>query len=422
MLEDIQGLPVTTSSPAAIAAINQFIEQALCYGKKGESAVLKGIEADPHCILLQAYAAAHYLSQENAGSRQVAAHHIAVIQRRPHLLTQREELYVQAIVAWADRLIDRAIALHEAIAEQFPRDLISVQQGQYHYFYRGDSIRLLRIAERVLPDNANRPYLYGMLAFGFEQCGELEAAERLGRQAVTLNRYDPWAQHAVAHVLQTQGRVQEGIEWMEEYADTWEICNSMLFTHNWWHVALFYLKQGNFDHVFHLYDRYIWGAARKDSPKDQVGAIATLLRLELESIDVGPRWQEVGGYLSQRLHEHALPFQDLHFIYALERAGYSDWAATMLTSMQIHAKSLALLPRRTWLEIVIPAAEGLVAHAKGDWATAIARLQPVLPQLHGIGGSSTQRQIFDTLYRHALSSSSRHKNFGSSIDLKLVVA
>ncbi|WP_320073108.1 hypothetical protein [Nostoc sp. MG11] len=45
------------------------------------------------------------------------------------------------------------IATHEEIGNQFPRDLISVQQGQYHYFYIGNKEKLLEIARKVLPSN-----------------------------------------------------------------------------------------------------------------------------------------------------------------------------------------------------------------------------------------------------------------------------
>src|SRR3712207_7773522 len=62
-------------------------------------------------------------------------------------------------------------------------------------------------------------------------------------RSLEINRHDPWAQHAVAHVLETQGRIDEGIAWMSSFTDTWDKCNSMLYTHNWWHIALYYLDR-----------------------------------------------------------------------------------------------------------------------------------------------------------------------------------
>jgi hypothetical protein len=402
MLEDAQGLDVTTDSPEAIAALNSFADQALSYGKDAEAMILAGIAADPTCAIAHAYAAAHYLSLEKATAWKQAVPYLRAAQCYAKQATERERLYIAAIAAWAEGSIDRAIALHEAIAEQFPRDILSVQQGQYHYFYQGDQERLLHIAEQVLPANRENPYLYSMIAFGLEQCYRLPEAEALGRQAAAMQRHNPWAHHAVAHVLETEGRIDEGIAWMQSLADTWEQCNTMLYTHNWWHVGLYYLAKGDLQTVLSLYDTHIWGRACKESPKDQVGAIATLLRLELKGVNVDQRWRELAAYLCPRLHEHALPFQDLHYVYALARAGYQSWLAEMLVSMQSQARLTSLHSRAHWLEVVLPAARGLVAHAHGDWATAARTLRSVLSQLWAIGGSHTQRQLFEHIYHDAL--------------------
>ncbi|XGV96518.1 MAG: tetratricopeptide repeat protein [Leptolyngbya sp. BL-A-14] len=401
MLEDAQGLDVTTDSPEAIAALNGFVDQALSYGNDAEARILEGIAADPTCAIAHACAAAYYLSQENGAAWKQAVPFLQSAQRYAKRATERERLYIAAITAWAEGAIDRAIALHETIAKQYPRDILSVQQGQYHYFYQGNQERLLQIAEQVLPANRENPYLYGMVAFGLEQCYRLPEAEAMGRQATAMKRHNPWAHHAVAHVLESEGRVDEGIAWMEGLADTWKQCNTMLYTHNWWHVGLYYLAKGDLQTVLSLYDTHIWGRACKESPKDQVGAIATLLRLELSGLNIEDRWQELASYLSPRLHEHALPFQDLHYLYALARAGNQFELAEMLVSMQAHASAPNLCVN--WLDVVMPAAYGLVAHAKGDWSTATSLLKPVLPRLWAIGGSHTQRQLFDQLYRDALS-------------------
>jgi tetratricopeptide (TPR) repeat protein len=401
MLIDTQGLVVTTSSPTALAAINRFIDQSLCYGRDMETVILQGIAADPLCVIAHAYAAAYYLSQETTIDRQQAAPHLLAAQQHLAHTTPREQLYIKAIIAWSQQQILQAIALHETIATQFPQDLISVQQGQYHYFYQGNQPGLLAIAERVLPENRAKHYLYGMLAFGLEQCHRLREAEIAARRAIESNRHDPWAHHAIAHVLETQGRAAEGIAWMEQFADTWETCSSMLYTHNWWHIALYYLAQGDYQTVLHLYEKRVWGRARRSSPKDQVGAIALLLRLELRGVPVDNHWQEVALHLLPRLHEHALPFQDLHYIYALARAERHEWLRDMLQSLQARART-ENSNSQVWQEIVIPAATGLIAHAQRDFASTITALQPVLPRLVCLGGSHAQRELFQQIYEDAL--------------------
>lgn len=404
MLEDLQGLNVTTESTKAVAALNRFIQQSLNYGNEAETAISQAIQADPNCAIINAYAAAFYLSQENMSDRQRAIPYLRAAHQYKTSATEREQLYVEAISAWASGYINRAIACHETIADQFPQDLLSVQQGQYHYFYQGDAVRLLQIAERALTVNPNHPELLGMVAFGLEQCHQLQQAEWMGRQATALKRQNPWAHHAVAHVLETQKRTEEGIAWMMAVSDTWEACNSMLYTHNWWHVALFYLKQGAIVEVLALYEDRIWGRARQHSPKDQVGAISLLLRLELQGVNVERQWAELALVLQHRIHEHALPFQDLHYIYALARSNPSK-AYEMLVSMVAYAHRLDSLQRRRWLEIAVPAARAMIAHALGNWQEVIDRFKPVLPSLWQLGGSHTQRYLFKQVYLNALQQS-----------------
>ncbi|MBV8887006.1 MAG: tetratricopeptide repeat protein [Chroococcidiopsidaceae cyanobacterium CP_BM_RX_35] len=405
MVTDSQGLAISTDSHSAIDALNQFIDQTFYYGNQAENAILQALSADSTCAIAQAYAAAYYLSQETAITRRTAMLHLKAAQRYATTATKREQWYISAIAAWARGAISEAIDLHEATAREYPRDLISVQQGQYHYFYRGEAGHLLNITKKVLPVNADSPhlhYLYGMTAFGLEQCGELNQALIVGLQALALNRFDPWAQHAIAHVLEEQNRPEVGIIWMESHSDTWEQCNSMLYTHNWWHVALYYLTLGNVKKVLELYDQNIWGRANLFSSKDQVGAIATLLRLELQGVDVGQRWNSLAPYLYSRLHEHALPFQDLHYIYALARAGYTDWVNDLLQSLMIYAKRVPAELQYIWLQITLPVAKGLIAYTQEDWLTTISELRLRLPNLHVVGGSRTQRKLFEQIYQHAV--------------------
>lgn len=401
MLKDAQGLDITTVSKVAIAAINKHIEQCLCYGNQAESSVLAALAADPHSTFFNTLAAAYYLTQENTNDAHRAISYLDNARSYFTQANEREKLHFLATEAWANKKIDRAIAYCEEIVVRYPQDLLAVQQGQYHYFYLGDKLRLTSIAGNALNANAGNHYLMGMLAFGLEQSDRLDEAEQLARFALEINRADPWAQHAVAHVMETQGRYQEGITWLESFIDTWDNCNSMLYTHNWWHIALFYLSQGEINRVLSIYDHHIWGKARKSTPKDQVGAISLLLRLELLGIDVGQRWQKIAPYLRDRLHEHALPFQDLHYIYALARANRLDFAREMLFSMEAYAYKVQPYLQKTWQEVALPVARGLIAYAIYDWKKTTKELKPVLHRLHEIGGSNTQRKLFTQIYQDA---------------------
>ncbi|WP_341529781.1 tetratricopeptide repeat protein [Nostoc sp. UHCC 0302] len=401
MLKDLSQLEITTDSSTAVDAIDSFVDQLLSVGNDAQ-VILKAVEADPTCAIANAQVAAFYLFAGGSNALTQASSYLNVATVNLTHANNREKLYVAAIEAWAKRDIQQAIAYHEAIADDYPRDLASVHLAQYHYRNSGNSQGMLRIAEKVFAANRDNPYMYGMLAFGLEECHRLAEAEAFGRQAIALKRDNRWAHHAVAHVLETQGRLEEGITLMENLSDTWEDGSSAFYGHLWWHTSLYYLDIENFAKVLEIYDTRIWGRAKKDNGREQINAISLLLRLELRGVDVGLRWQELASYLQPRLHEHVLAFLDLQYIYALVRGGKEDWASELLDSMQLHAEKVLPYARRTWAEVGVPAGKGMAAHARGDWQKAIAYLEPVLPDLQSTGGSHAQRDLFEQVYLDAL--------------------
>lgn len=414
MLLDAQGLEVTTNSLKSIHAINQFAEQLLRYGKDVE-VIFQGVEADPDGVLANAHAAALHLFAETADAVAQAAPFLERAQQNLDRATERECLYVRAIAAWSDREIGEALKYHEQLATRYPRDIISVQIGQYHYFNRGDSQGLLSLIQKVLPANLENHYIHSMLAFGLEECRYLEAAEQAGKHATKMNRQNPWAHHAVAHVLESQGRLDEGIVWMEAVADTWESCGSF-YTHNWWHIALYYLDKEDFAKVLSLYDDKIWGRATKDSVPCHLDAIALLLRLELRGINVGDRWRSLGNYVVNHIHDHVLPLIDVQFIYALVRSGHEDKAQEMLQSIKAYAETAKPDLYSTWAKVAVPLARGMLAHAVKDWSAAVADLGAAIPYLQKMGGSHVQQHLFEQVYIDALMQSGEYRQARTRIE------
>jgi hypothetical protein len=395
---DNLGNPVTLQDPASLHALNDFVDGFIASEARAAN-VLQLAETD-HSAIAQAYCAALHMFAE---SREAPANARPFLTRAraaaPHA-TPREQRFVAAVAAWVDGDILQAIRLHEEQAREHPRDLASLKLGQYHLFNLGNAPGMLRMALSAADAAADVPYLHGMLAFAWEQCHLLRQAETAAWQAVALNRKEPWAHHALAHVMLTEGRIGEGLQFLHDVADTWTGLNSFMVTHNRWHQALFALELDQHAEVLRLYDEDVWGVVKEYS-QDQINAVSLLARLELAGVDVGDRWQDIGRYLAARLDDHVLPFLDMQYLYGLARAGRPE-AQTLLANIAAHAQRAPEAVRTTWQRVCLPASRGLLAHAQGDHAAAAEELGLALPQLIAIGGSHAQRDLFAQIHLDAL--------------------
>jgi hypothetical protein len=216
-----------------------------------------------------------------------------------------------------------------------------------------------------------------------------------------MERRDPWAHHVVAHCLEARGRMLEGVAFLQSMADTWKRCNSFMYTHNWWHLALFLIDLERHDEALGLFDSHVWGI-QKDFSEDQINAVSLLARLELRGVDVAARWNDIAAHLEPRLHEHFSPFLDLQYLYGLARAGRHGAVTEMLASLEDRAERATAAEREAWADCAVPAAHGLASYAKGDFAEAARLLGRGVPHLRAIGGSIAQRGLFGAIHLDAL--------------------
>lgn len=394
MWTDCLGNPVTLDESSSLAAVDDFVEGFIASESRAVNILSVTQDASP---VVQAYAAAMHMFAESREAADNARPFARRAQARAAQGTGREQRFIRAVCAWVDGDLDRAIALHEEQAREHPRDLASVKLGQYHLFNRGEAPRMLRIAQAALPAAADVPYLHGMLAFGWEQCHAFEQAEAAARQAIAMRRKEPWAHHALAHVMLTQGRIEEGHAFMQDVSETWTGLNSFMLTHNWWHQALFALALGRTDEGLAIYDERVWGVA-KDYTQDQINAVSLLARLELAGAGVGNRWEDLGQYLAGRTADQVLPFLDMQYLLGLARAGRPE-ADTLMRNIERHA----LQGPAVWREVAVPASRGLLAWARGDHASAARELGQALPRMEQAGGSHAQRDLFTRIHRDASS-------------------
>ena len=397
MWTDCLGNPVTVRDARSVAAVDDFVEGFIA----SEARAVNVLAAAGHddSPIVQACAAAVHMFAESRDAPMNARPFLERACARADEATPREQRFIGAVGAWVEGDIPRAIRLHEEQAREFPRDLASVKLGQYHLFNVGDSPGMLRIALHARDAAADVAYLHGMLAFGFEQCHQLAEAEASARRAIAIRRKEPWAHHAIAHVMLTQGRHREGSEFMQSVSDTWTGLNSFMVTHNWWHRALFGIELGEYGEVLRMHDERVWGVA-KEYTQDQVNAVSLLARLELAGVDVGGRWQDVAAYLAARTSDHVLPFLDVQYLYGLARAGRPE-ADVLMRSIESHAARSG----GVWKDVALPTARGMLAHARRDFSRAAEQLGRALPRMAGIGGSHAQRDLFTRIHRDAVARS-----------------
>ncbi len=400
---DSLGNPVHLQDRASLAALNDFVEGFITCEARAVN-VLRVAEHDRSAIVQASWAALHMFAESRDGPANARPFIDAAKTAAPQA-SEREQRFVAAIAAWIDGDMARAMALHDEQARLHPRDLASLKLGQYHRFNVGDAAGMLRLAQAALPAASDVPQMHGMAAFAWEQCHLLAPAEAAARTALAMTNREPWAQHALAHVMLTQGRLQEGLQFMQHSSVTWTALNSFMVTHNWWHLALFAIDLGDTDLALQTYDQQAWGVVKSYS-QDQVGAVSLLARLELAETDVGNRWQDVADHhIALRLDDQVLPFLDLHYLYGLARAERPQAQTLLHNIVQRGADAGATGDAdidSIWRQVAVPAAHGMLAHAQGRYPQALEHLGQALPRLALIGGSHAQRDLFEQLYLDAL--------------------
>jgi tetratricopeptide (TPR) repeat protein len=415
MRRDYLSNPVCAQSDATLRGIDDFIEGYLAYERRAER-ILAAADAEPGSCLANVYAGLLWMLLEAPAGARHAAKYLAAAERAAPHATRREQVNTAMLRSWVDDDPARTLRLCDQITDEFPRDLVIVKTHQYLEFNRGNAPEMLRVALKVAGANADVPYVHGMAAFAYEQCHLLDEADAESRAALGMLRKEPWAQHALAHVLLTRGRIDEGAQFLEEAAGTWTDLNSFMLTHLWWHLALFYLSQGRERKALELYDRHCWGVA-KDYSQDQIGAVSLLARLEIAGLDVGGRWQELADHLVARARDTMLPFLTLQYLYGLARAGRPE-ADVLLESVRRRAEAAPSFTREAWRDAALPGCEGLCAYARGDYAGAWRHLASCVPRMALAGGSHAQRDLFEQILLDIAVKDGRHATAQQMLELR----
>jgi tetratricopeptide (TPR) repeat protein len=406
MLHDVRGLAVSTSDRSALDLYEAAAQQMLSYSTAALATVEAALERDPGFVMGHCLKAALVVSATEATLEPMLATAVVAGERNAARATDRERMHLSAARAWLERDFARSIDQYGRIAVEYPRDAVAIQTAHLGHFYLGMTTMLRDHVAQVLHawDEALPGYAYvlGMYAFGLEENGEHGRAERTGRRAVELEPADAWSSHAVAHVLEMNARIGEGIRWLEEGSRHWASDNGFVF-HNHWHLALYHLDRGDAEAALAVYDRRI-RPSRSPAVLELIDASALLWRMFLLGHDVGRRVRELADDWRSHLGEGYYVFNDAHAMMALAAAGRDEDVRALLGAVEAAAAARGT-NGQVIREVGLRICRAIAAFGAGDHGTCIEELVPVRHLAVRFGGSNAQRDALSlTLLEAALRS------------------
>jgi tetratricopeptide (TPR) repeat protein len=406
---DVRGLPISTASAKAAAAYDYLITGYLAQRADTPARVTALLEVDPDFALAHCMQGYFAMMAYKQASVPTAAQAARAAQSLAASATPRERIHIAALAAWVEGELDRTIALWESILRIDPLDVVAFRLAHFANFWLGRPQDMVSSVERVISawsdDMPGYATILACHSFAHEEAGNYRAAEPSGRRAIEIDPGDLWAAHAVAHVMEMQGRRSEGIEWLTTLAPKWEGSHNLQH-HLWWHLALFKLEYGDYAAVLDLYDTRFRNlsapltVAAPDVYIDVQNAASTLFRLQRLGVDVGNRWEELADKAEARIGDCVSAFTLPHWLMALTATGRIAAAERMVAAMRAFADNRGTVPRIV-RDYALPIAEAQIAYAAGHYAEAVALMRPAIGGMYRLGGSHAQQDVLEQFFADA---------------------
>jgi hypothetical protein len=193
--------------------------------------------------------------------------------------------------------------------------------------------------------------------------------------------------------MEMQGRIGEGIHWLESRAGDWAPNNSFAF-HNWWHLALFHLDRGDAEKVLSLYDSSLHPAP-PEYALQLLDATSLLWRLHLEGADLGGRARIVADNWASRLDRERgfYAFNDLHAMMAFVMAGLDKEADRLIDDLRWTVNNGSGINVMMTRDVGLPLCQAIRAFGDGRYGEARTLIESVRDIANRFGGSHAQRDV-----------------------------
>jgi tetratricopeptide (TPR) repeat protein len=401
---DLHGLPLSTASEGAALAFNHAVMGYLKYRADTPARLAALMTAAPDFAM--AHVLKGYMTMLSFKLANVPAARSALEAARSLAegADAREAAHAAALSHWIEGDLDRTLGTWEHILDDHPRDVLAFRLHHFIAFWLGRPATMAREVERAMPKWSPELAGWGPLlacrCFAHEELGNYTLAEDMGRAAIDIDPGDLWAAHAVAHVLEMQGRRGEGIAWLAALEPNWEGANNLAH-HLWWHRGLYHYERREFEEVLGLYDRRFRNLnspltqQQPDVYIDIQNAASMLYRLERQGVDVGGRWTELADKAEVRIGDCLNAFTLPHWMLALTGAKRWDVAERFVDGLRRHVAETRTISGDLVERYALPICEAILASARGAPDRACDLIRPAIGGMYRLGGSHAQQDVLE---------------------------
>ena len=218
MAKDQQGLTLA-GAPESAAAFDRAI--ADYYGLTGDPVgILKqALARDPGFALGGVAIAALYMIGGFRGDHPEVVKALGAAEPAIRRASERERRHLAAASAWAEGKTSQAILGWETILVDHPTDALALRLAQDAYYFLGRSLAIRDCAARVLPA-WDREIRSQASSSAFTPSGSRRRATSSAPRTSAVRRWranprDAWATHALAHVMETANRQDDGVAFLK---------------------------------------------------------------------------------------------------------------------------------------------------------------------------------------------------------------
>jgi tetratricopeptide (TPR) repeat protein len=387
-ISDRYGLQVTTSSAVAAERFQDGMDKLLSYGPGAEESFSAALEADPGLAVAHSGIALLALVQGDATTARAAA---GRARETVAGATRRERQHVEALSALIAGETARGLALVDEHVAEFPRDAVLVNQAGNAIALAGRSDReehRVAFIERLAPAYGDDWWFQSALAFAYHEVDRFEESRRLSERSLQQYPRNANAVHNLAHIAFETLDTEAGAAFLEGWLAGYDR-RASFHCHLAWHMAMFELHRGRYARALEIFERDILGGV---NPRlAMVDGSALLWRFRLDGgQDQPPAWRALAD-LAERVSRPGFVFGEVHAALAYVACGDETALAKLIDGLRaLDAKGHPIAGK-----VALPLVQGTAAFAAGDHAGALGYFEPVEGEMHRMGGSHAQWEIFE---------------------------